>query len=97
MRSATSVIRWETPPPAKHRVGQKDGHSSYAELADELRANPGRWALVADRPGSNTGLATHIRTGSIQCFTPAGDFEAESRRVDGRSLVYARFLGGEPA
>lgn len=93
----TGVIRWERPPPTQARNGGRpaDSYSSrYAAIADELRANPGRWAVIDEFTGNhNRGLATKIRLGSMLCFTPAGDFESVSRRSDGVVLTYARYLG----
>lgn len=92
------VIRWEEPPPGNARRPLGSGHSRYTAVADELRAQPGRWALVFEgRAGMATGLATHIRMGSMHCFTPAGDFDAVSRRIDGYTRVYARYVGDEEA
>jgi hypothetical protein len=96
MSDMPQVIRWEEPPPAKRYATTGVGHSSYAPLADELRGRPDQWALVMDKPGRDTGLANHIRMGQMLCFSPAGDFDACSRQIDGRTLVYARYLG-DPA
>jgi hypothetical protein len=91
-----AVIRWEEPPPGRSNGGGKR-ESYLAPLADELRANPGRWALVhiGDSSGQATGMATHIARGQVLAFAPAGDFDAVSRRVDGRHRVYAVYLGEE--
>lgn len=93
MSDQAKVIRWEEPTPRKRPGPAGQGWSRYAGLAEELRANPGRWALVAERTDGNHGLATHIRSGQMQCFTPTGDFDAASRCVDGITRVYARYVG----
>jgi hypothetical protein len=88
------VIRWEEPPPSRRRNESKAPWSRFNAVADELRAKPGRWAVIAELPGrSRTALATHVRVGAIACFTPAGDFEAASRQTPGLTTVYARYLG----
>lgn len=95
MTEQAAIIRWEDPPPPKAGTRSTSaGHSRYAPIAEGLRANPGRWAVVLEgRPGVGTALATHIRMGHMKCFTPAGDFEATMRSIGGRGLVYARYLG----
>jgi hypothetical protein len=95
MADQVQIVRWEEPPPPKTRTRPtSEGHSRYAPIAEQLRANPGRWAVVLEgRRGAGTALATHIRMGHMKCFTPAGDFEATMRAVNGRGLVYARYLG----
>ena len=95
MPDQATILRWEAPPPPKARTRSVSlGHSRYAPIADQLRANPGRWAVVLEgRPGVGTALATHIRMGHMKCFTPAGDFDATMRSIGGRGFVYARFVG----
>lgn len=96
MVEQAKIIRWEEPPPAKAATRPQAGHSRYAAIAAELRAHRGRWAVVYEgRTTGGTALATHIRMGHMKCFTPAGDFEATMRAINGRGLVYARYLGDE--
>lgn len=96
-RVKTSVIRWERPPPPSHSGGYPlgRGKSRWEPVADELRAQPREWALIAEGPikGANRALATQIRMGHLVCFSPAGDFDAESRREDGILRVWAVFVG----
>lgn len=93
MSEKPSVVRWEDPPPARNNYPRGVGHSRWAGVADELRARPGVWALLGEHAA---GLSTHIRLGQMLCFAPSGDFDAVSRVVDGRVLVYARYLGDPP-
>jgi hypothetical protein len=97
VREQAQVIRWEEPPAAKRSGPAGQGWSKYAALAEELRANPGRWALVAERAGTDGALATHIRSGQMQCFTPTGDFDAAARRVGRITRIYARYVGDQEA
>ncbi|MGW0899742.1 hypothetical protein ACWD0G_22640 [Streptomyces goshikiensis] len=65
--------------------------------ARALRARPGDWALVAERPaiGPASNLAYRIRTGKLAAFRPAGAFEAHSRSTgDHGAGVWARYVGG---
>lgn len=90
------IIRWEDPKPSNGRRDSSAPWSRYGAIADELRARPGRWAVIAEFPGrSRTSLATHVRVGAIACFTPAGDFDAVSRQVFGLSTIYARYVGDD--
>jgi len=77
------TFRWETPPP---RAAQ--GH--WRQIADQLIAEPGRWALVltkASRNGSgNVRVALHRYGGAFQA--------AERRQPDGTLNIYARYIDG---
>jgi hypothetical protein len=100
MPEPATVLRWEEPPPPKRRTGPREsgGHSRFASLAAELRANPGRWAVIYDGPKQHaSGMATHIRMGHVICFSPCGDFDAVSRQHGDRGLVYARYVGDREA
>lgn len=94
MPEPARIIRWADPPPTSLRGERTTAPwSRYNDLADELRARPGEWAVIAEFNGRHTGLATHVRMGSIACFTPAGDFDAVSRQVGKYTAIYARYVG----
>jgi hypothetical protein len=96
VREQAVVIRWEDPKPSMQPVETKTRWSRYQAVADELRAQPGRWAVIDIFLGpKRTALAAHIRRGAIVCFTPAGDFDAVSRQVYGSTVIYARYVGDE--
>lgn len=79
------ILRWEDPPPPRRGFGDRGRWAENADLraiADELRANPGRWAVVAE--AANPGSATHIRTGHYVAFRPVGHFEATLRGLQVR-------------
>ncbi|MFD9374639.1 hypothetical protein ACFWBH_03700 [Streptomyces sp. NPDC059999] len=64
--------------------------------ARALRARPGDWALVAERPaiGPASNFAYRIRTGKLAAFRPAGAFEAHARSTgDEGAGVWARYVG----
>lgn len=92
MSEQAHVIRWEEPPPPRTGMNRSTSVSHYSAVADELRANPGRSAVVREGPNGK-GLANHIKTGGVRCFTPAGDFDATFRVVNGVGTVYAVYLG----
>ncbi len=74
------MIRWE-----EVRAG-RGPYRVWAAMAEELRANPGVWGVVAEDTYAN--VAVRIRKGSM-------GFEATHRRGSGgaRGTVYARFVG----
>lgn len=86
------TIDWQDPPPA----AQPKKKYEWAAVAEALRENPGRWALVlTDSKPSTVTLVTRIRQGSITAFRPAGHYDATSRVVDGGVIrVYARYVAG---
>lgn len=99
MPEQKQIVRWEDPPPpARGKGGGGPGvfRSRYDSIAAELRANPGRWAVVdvvdtaRERGG---GLVTQITGGHLLCFKPAGDFEAVGRWRGAVLTTYARYLG----
>lgn len=92
----TGVLRWEDPP-ATNYGGHKRRASAvgerWAPTADALRANPGRWGVVIDSDTPMEGLASEIRHARFDVWLPRGAFDATSRKVGDRHLVYARYVG----
>jgi hypothetical protein len=81
-------IRWEAPPKRAVQTGK------YGAIAKALKANPGEWAVVSDNAPAS--YVVSIKRGILLGFTPAGSFEATSRRNSNRSkrvTVYARYIG----
>lgn len=90
------IIRWENPPPSLRDGAGRKRSDRFSDVAAELRAHPGRWAVIEEAAErKQSALANHIRQGAILAFAPAGDFDAVSRRVGGSNRVYACFLGDE--
>lgn len=83
-------MTWEEPP----RSPRLEGMQRLRSIADELRANPGRWAVVYDgvTPQVASRRAGDIRIGSLGAFRPAGAFEATTRATAGQCRVYARYV-----
>jgi len=82
------AVEWKNPPEPISGVGSH----KWASIADELRAAPHVWALVAE--DISASLSTHLRNGRTTGW-PKGDFEIRSvtstrPRVD----IYARYIGG---
>jgi hypothetical protein len=86
-----SEIHWEEPPKVDTRGGRAL-REAWQTVADALRREPGRWALIATYPQRTkaNNVATRIKLGQISAFAPAGSFEALYRTVDGECRVYAR-------
>lgn len=89
----TSVIRWEEPP---EHGNKRAARLKYQDIADELRAHPGRWAVVTEGVPTGTAgpIAVRIRRGQA-AFAPAGSFEARTAGGVGslNARVYARCVG----
>jgi hypothetical protein len=85
---AGGVISWEDPPPGM--VGGSSPNRPWAIVAAQLRTRPGVWALI-DRD-SNIVLQSRIKRG-VSWWGPPGSFEVTTRNIDGRILIWARYIG----
>lgn len=84
------MVEWKDPPPGETSPGKWD------DDANELRANPGQWAIVrtANERKTLDTLGTTIRKGRATSWLPAKSFEAVVRsNGDGTYAVYARYIG----
>lgn len=94
------IIRWENPPPsrmARSKGGSRE--SMWDDVAEWLRAEPGRWALVRENvsKANATSANVMIYSGGATCFRPRGSFEAAMRtNVDGTYNLFARYVGEQP-
>jgi hypothetical protein len=64
-----TIIEWKNPPRSR------EDHIDWDSIADQLRANPGRWALVAPaygkrdcRPATSRGLTVIARKAQPRGF-----------------------------
>jgi hypothetical protein len=90
-------IVWEEPP-AEPLDGRKR-RGMFADIADELRQHPKRWARIHTAGRSNASTTAHgIRNGTRAGFC-GGRWEAIARRLsegpDADWAVYARYLGDD--
>ncbi len=74
----------------------KAGNCKYdhQSIAAELKANPGRWALVFENVFSS--LSVSIKSGRLAAYRPAGSFEALSASRNGstnKADIYVRYVG----
>jgi hypothetical protein len=83
-------LKWENPPV---KTSGRKPNADYDALAEVLRANPKEWLLIGENMPVSTG--THINTGRLASFRPAGHFEATIRgNVNGiAQKVWARYVG----
>lgn len=81
-------MKWQDPPNDQRRS------VDYTKIAKSLREHPNRWALILE--GTNASVTTHINKGRYRDFTPAGHYEATSRRDEaGTVRIWARYIGEE--
>lgn len=83
------IAAWEAPP---EKIADVDSASNkYTDLAAQLRARKGEWALLEPRRNvqSARSLASNVRNGKLASFEPGGAFEA--RTMDTR--VWIRYVG----
>lgn len=88
-------MKWEDPPEAAHDYSSR---TAWAREAAELRANPGRWAVITECSDKTRAysLAHNIRQGRLKAFRPEGSFSAKARTQDGVHKVYARYVKEGP-
>ncbi len=89
-------MEWKDPP----RRATAGPQGRWSEEAAELKANPGRWALLVTFGGTENNhlaraMAANIKSGRYASFRPHGHFEAISAATaKGTSTeVYARYIG----
>lgn len=91
-QSTTPAVTWAEPPPRS--LGGGGSPAKYLELAAELKANPGKWAVLRmyDTPARAYSAANHVRIGGLVGFEDGG-FEAVGRRnEDGTGTAYVRYV-----
>jgi hypothetical protein len=86
-----SDVQWtQAPPPRRARTDR------YKALAEELRANPGKWAVAEESLDSYRTqaavAATRINKGENGAF-PDREFEATSSKVEGKTRLLVRYVG----
>lgn len=81
-------IVWQDPPAAPRRG--RPVTSECAALLAELKANPGRWAVLRTPPtmASASTSANRLRSGEVKSLAGC---EAVARKVDGVPTVFVRW------
>lgn len=90
----SAEVEWADPPPDPRRSSSAEG-KRYTEFAGTLKANPGRWARFPyDYSDGGACVAQQkIKNGRAEYWRPAGSFEATTRQIDGRRVVFVRYVG----
>jgi hypothetical protein len=86
------IVEWQEPPPSH---SGRTPWSSWGPVAEELRANPGKWAYLGRY---TAGASGSISSGAVHAFRPKGSFQAVSRNYDSQDRscdVYARYVGDQ--
>lgn len=80
------TLKWENPEPRRTK-GNK-----WETIANELRAHPGQWAVVAENVSAS--ITVQIKSG-VYGSMPRGEFEAVARGTHGNRAekIYARYVG----
>jgi hypothetical protein len=94
------IIKWAEPPTASFIKGPgAPPGSQWDEVAAELRANPGRSALIYRGPRTDAFvIAATFAAGRIVATRPAGSFAVTRRSLGGpyrRAEIYAKYVGTE--
>jgi hypothetical protein len=90
---ASAIVRWEDPP-ALITGKRGTGRRIWPLTAALLKANPNRWALIADDE-SQPSVVARIN-GGIGAWAPSGAFQGTSRKSGAVHLIYARYVGVPP-
>lgn len=86
------VIRWEDPPEMRTGAGPRMKTHAWAVIAKDLRDKPGDWGVVSEGH-PDPSIAPRIKTAKSPWFAPAGSFQVKTRRTNGVTVVYARYIG----
>lgn len=87
-------VVWEEPPVSVRGSGNHREPTFHDKLSQTLRSRPNQWARIPDFFGKNASRTAHrIRKAAVRAYRPAGSFEATCRIVDGRSCLFARYVG----
>lgn len=76
-----SDLKWEEPPSAPNSGPNR----KWAPVVEQLRANPGRWAFVAEGGGMSI-VQTLKRYDGVEVTTRG--------QKNGKADIYARFVAG---
>jgi hypothetical protein len=85
-----SGVVWEAPSPR----GGKGPPRKWDKRLLPLRERPGEWARVWEStPASARQAVVQLRRGQVGSGVNASQFEFSTRTIDGRGVLYARFIG----
>lgn len=85
----TDDMKWQTPPPPRN----KQGTGKWKRIAHELVANPGKWALIAEKKEKPSSYAFFLAQYVVD---QAGKFESAIRtNPSGGHDTYMRWIPEE--
>jgi hypothetical protein len=94
--SPSTGLRWEDPPATARQSRNPD---RYAGEAAELKAHPGKWAVLTN--AKTRSAAYSIKRGvehaTYPAFAPAGAFEAKTVTASDVTSVYVRYKAADAA
>jgi hypothetical protein len=86
-----TALEFRDPPPPKK------ARRNWQAIADQLKARPGRWAVVASGSRSTVAnIVSRINRNDYKVFAPVGAFKAECReseKTPGQFEAFAKFVG----
>jgi hypothetical protein len=88
--SPSTGLRWADPPATARQSRSSD---RYAAEAAELKANPGRWAVLTEAKTRSAAYSVKrgVEKATYQVFAPPGSFEAKTVTANDVTSVYVRF------
>jgi hypothetical protein len=88
--SPSTSLRWEDPPATARPSRNSD---RYAAEAAELKANPGKWAVLTDAKTRSAAYSIKrgVERATYPAFSPAGTYEAKTVTANDVTSVYVRF------
>lgn len=88
-------VEWADPPKPVKREAVKKVESKWRPVAEKMRQNPGKWALL--RKDIPRVAVYSFRQGRFAYFRPAEDWEflvvVEAHHVKGKGDLYGRYVG----
>ena len=73
--------------------GKTRGIGKWVPILNELKTQPGRWAIIAQRESTELAAGTAHNLKSRKVKMPDGNFEFATRH----GAIYARYIGEEEA
>lgn len=95
--SATEETEEQDPEFEWREPGERRRRTDWRKIADRLRENPGRWALM--KGTFSHSVPGFIQAGRLKPFQPPGSFEATMRGATDteegrrRGQLYVRYIG----
>jgi hypothetical protein len=101
VKEQRKILRWAEPDPLPflpHRGHGGPPGSEWDEVADQLRSEPGKSAVVYEgtRNGASS-VASIFSRGTLVATRPAGAFEVQRRTAPGTQVVevFVKYVGDQ--